>query len=137
MNGRTIGALALCPIDNVSGMWCYMALKTWSLISRNRGTSMPITDDVIEYINDKAGGNVLLSYEDECENSVSHETPFLPIAEIIPRVVDEIVKEQTENDGSRDVDEPMVENDINNVEALGSINITDNGNEVRRSELEI
>ena len=27
----------------------------------------------------------------------------------------------------------MVENDINNVEALGSISITDNGNEVRRS----
>ena len=133
MEGRTIGALALYPIDNVSGTWCYMALKTWSLIYRNRGTSMPITDNVIEYINDKADGNVLPDYEDENENSVSHDTPFLPIAEIMPVVVDEVVEEQTENDGSRDVDEPVVDNGINNSEVLGSINITDNGNEVRRS----
>ena len=54
---------------------------------------MPITDDVIEYINDKAEGNVLPNYQDESEDSVSHDTPFLPIAEIIPGVVDEIVEE--------------------------------------------
>ena len=39
MDERTIGALALYAIDNVSGTWCYMALKTWSIIYRNNGTS--------------------------------------------------------------------------------------------------
>ena len=41
-----------------------MALKTWSIVYRNRGSCMPITDDVIEYIYDKAEVNVLSDYDD-------------------------------------------------------------------------
>ena len=48
-------------IDNVSGTWYVVLYGIQSVefnIYINRGTSMPITDDVMEYINDKAEGNV-------------------------------------------------------------------------------
>ena len=53
---------------------------------------MPITYDVIEYINGKAEGNLLPDYDDESESSVSHDTTFLPIPDIaLCEVVKEVV----------------------------------------------
>ena len=90
---------------------------------------MPITDDVKEYKN--AEGNVLSDYDDDAENSVNRDTPSLPVAEIIPELVNEVVENTTKYDGNHDEDGPVGDNIMmnnENEEVLGSINITDYGN---------
>ena len=53
---RTQGATALLPTGNMAGTWYYLHLKTWRVITRNGATSLPMPQEVIEYINNKTKG---------------------------------------------------------------------------------
>lgn len=50
---RTQGAIALAPTGNMSGTWYYLVLKTWSVVTRNGATPLPMPQEVIDYINYK------------------------------------------------------------------------------------
>ena len=51
---RTSGALAMMPSGNLEGSWYYYQLLNNEIIKRNKATVMPITDEIIAYINDKS-----------------------------------------------------------------------------------
>jgi hypothetical protein len=95
MTSRTLGGLSLYPVDNVMGTWCYVNLSTWKLVFRNRATSLPITDNIIEHINKAADGNKLI--DERIDNSSynmyvddNNEQISSP-ATIIPNYIDESV----------------------------------------------
>ena len=48
---RTVGAIAMCSADNQRGTYWFMALKTGTFFRADRWSSLPITDDVIAYMN--------------------------------------------------------------------------------------
>ena len=52
MNERTSGSLALMLSRN----WYYLLLISNEIVKRNKATPMPISEDIIEYINKKALG---------------------------------------------------------------------------------
>ena len=54
MNERTSGALSLMPSGNLEGSWYYYLLGNNQIIKRNKATSLPITDEIIAYINTKS-----------------------------------------------------------------------------------
>ena len=54
MQERTRGAIALMPTGNKEGSWWYLVLKTWKPVKRNWAERLPMPDEVIEYINEKA-----------------------------------------------------------------------------------
>ena len=89
--GRTTGALSLYPIDNVMGTWAYLSLSTWQLMHRNRGTGLPMTDNVIETINMKSIKYMRKEDDDGDNNeieSVSDQHTESAV-EIFPNVIDE------------------------------------------------
>jgi len=53
MKARTQGALALAPTGNMSGTWFYLNLMTWQVVRRNGATPLPMTDELIDYVNSK------------------------------------------------------------------------------------
>ena len=52
----TSGAIALMPSGNLEGSWYFYVLHNGQVFQRNKAKSMPITDDVIAYLNSKAVG---------------------------------------------------------------------------------
>ena len=58
MKERTRGAIALIPAGNLEGSWWYLVLKTMKPIKRNRAVEMPMPQEVIEYLNQKADDEI-------------------------------------------------------------------------------
>ena len=56
MYERTSGAIALMPSGNLEGSWYFYLLHNGEVVKRNKATTMPITDDIIAYLNSKAVG---------------------------------------------------------------------------------
>ena len=56
MYERTSGAIALMPSGNLEGSWYFYLLHNGEIVKRNKATTMPITDDIIAYLNSKAVG---------------------------------------------------------------------------------
>ena len=54
MTARTQGAIALMPTGNLEGSWYYLLLSNFQVVRRNKATTIPITDDIIDYLNDQA-----------------------------------------------------------------------------------
>jgi hypothetical protein len=54
MEERTRGAIALMPASNRDGSWYYLVLKSWRTVKRNKATTLPMPDEVIDYIEGKA-----------------------------------------------------------------------------------
>ena len=54
MKERTSGALALMPSGNLEGSWYYYLLSNNDVVKRNKATNLPITDDIINYLNIRA-----------------------------------------------------------------------------------
>lgn len=52
MRPRTRGCIALLPVGNREGSVRFMDLKTLRVITRDSWTSVPITDEIVEFIND-------------------------------------------------------------------------------------
>ena len=88
MTERARGAIALMPVGNTEGSWWYMALGTWRPFKRVRAQALPIPDEVIEYINNKANsdkkrfgdnlvvglyrGNDVVDFSDEEDEGVNY-----------------------------------------------------------------
>jgi len=53
MKPRTNGALALGPVGNAQGSYKFLMLSTWKVVQRRTWTSLPISQEVIKYINNK------------------------------------------------------------------------------------
>ena len=47
---RTIGALALRPMGNIQGSFYFFSLSTGRVIARNRATSLPMPEDIIDQV---------------------------------------------------------------------------------------
>ena len=56
MNERTSGALSLMPSGNLEGSWYYYLLINNQVVKRNKATPIPITDDIISFMNNKSIG---------------------------------------------------------------------------------
>ena len=56
MYERTSGAIALMPPGNLEGSCYFYLLHNGQVVKRNKATSMPITDDIIAYLNSKILG---------------------------------------------------------------------------------
>ena len=56
MYERTSGAIALMPSGNLEGSWYFYLLHNGEVVKRNKATTMPITDDIIAYLNINAVG---------------------------------------------------------------------------------
>ena len=56
MYERTSGAIALMPWGNLEGSWYFYLLHNGEVVKRNKATTMPITDDIIAYLNSKTVG---------------------------------------------------------------------------------
>ena len=56
MNERTSGALTLMPSGNLEGSWYYHLLINNQVVKRNKATPIPITDDIISFMNNKSIG---------------------------------------------------------------------------------
>ena len=54
MNERTSGALSLMPSGNLEGSWYYSLLIKNQIVKRKRATPIPITDDIIAFMNNKS-----------------------------------------------------------------------------------
>ena len=54
MYERTAGAIALMPSGNLEGSWFYYLLHNGKVIKRNKATVLPITEEIILYLNNKA-----------------------------------------------------------------------------------
>ena len=54
MNERTSGALSLMPSGNLEGSWYYYLLINNQVVKRNKATPIPITDDIISFMNNKS-----------------------------------------------------------------------------------
>ena len=48
---RTQAAVALVSAGNLDGSWCYMLLGNLKIVKRTKATPLPMTDDVIIYLN--------------------------------------------------------------------------------------
>ena len=141
--GRTIGALSLYPIDNVMGTWAYLSLSTWQLIHRNRGTGLPMTDNVIETINMKSIKYMRKEDDDGDNNeieSVSDQHTESAV-EIFPNVIDENY-DNTYSEGVESYvgamngvngNEPEASMGAEDIQNYGIINDTIDGVSVRRS----
>ena len=44
------------PFENLEESWYYLLLINNEIVKRNKATPMPLSDDIIEYINKKASG---------------------------------------------------------------------------------
>lgn len=53
MKARTEGAIALGPSGNIQGSYRFLMLSTWKVVQRRTWTEVPISQEVIKYINDK------------------------------------------------------------------------------------
>ena len=49
---RTSGAVALMSAGNLEGSWYYMLLSNEQIVKRTKATSLPMSDEVITYINE-------------------------------------------------------------------------------------
>ena len=97
MNERTSGSIALMPSGNLEGSWYYYLLANNEIVKRNRATPMPITDDIIAYLNNKALGrkgkihstnrpifergsqrNLIDDSEYESDSNIGIDQPLLP-----------------------------------------------------------
>jgi hypothetical protein len=54
MKPRTVGAIALGPSGNIQGSYNFLNLSTWRVVKRRRWTALPIPQDVINMLNEKA-----------------------------------------------------------------------------------
>ena len=54
MEPRTRGAIALLPTGNRQGTWTFLAFDTGGFINRDHGTTMPMPDAVIAFMNQQA-----------------------------------------------------------------------------------
>ena len=54
MNSRTVGAISLLPTGNIAGSWYYYVLNTNQVISRDRATTLPMPEEVIQFLNNLA-----------------------------------------------------------------------------------
>ena len=54
MKPRTSGAIALMSTGNLEGSWYYMLLGNLKIVNRTKATSLPMTDQIIEYLNQLA-----------------------------------------------------------------------------------
>ena len=67
MAARTIGAIALCPTGNTQGGYFFFSLTTGRVLNRGRWTSLPMPNDVIDWVHRMARqehGNNGLLFED-------------------------------------------------------------------------
>ena len=56
MYERTSGAIALMPSGNLEGSWYFYLLHNGEVVKGNKATTMPLTDNIIAYLNSKAVG---------------------------------------------------------------------------------
>ena len=54
MYERTSGAIAIMPSGNLEVSWYFYLLHNEEVVKRNKATTMPITNDIIVYLNSKA-----------------------------------------------------------------------------------
>ena len=68
MNERTNGCIALSPSDDKDGSILCFHIKTRRIIKRNKWISLPITEDIIEVMNNLAkeeNGEIIFEYQNE------------------------------------------------------------------------
>ena len=54
MKPRTSGAIALMSTGNLGGSWYYMLLGNLKIVNRTKATALPMTDQIIAYLNELA-----------------------------------------------------------------------------------
>ena len=110
---RTIGAIALNPTGNAQGSYYFMSLATGARISRHQWTEVPITQDVINRVEELAAEQEQPIINGEL---VFEWAPNVPIED--PENVDDAADDDDEeNDGN---------DDLHNDEDEGAISDEDN-----------
>ena len=91
MQPRTSGAIALMSTGNLEGSWYYMLLSNLKIVNRTKATVLPVTDNIIEYLNqtasDKKGRTVIDTYElDTSEEDLDPDTVGVQLPNMITPV---------------------------------------------------
>ena len=127
MNERTSGSLALMPSGNLEGSWYYLLLINNEIVKRNKATPLPLSDDIIEYINKKAlgrKGKIHTLSKPIFERGIHHEliddidhADNIAIDEFIP-----VIEENNHLDPNIPIDEDEyhynIDNNIENIEDI-------------------
>ena len=127
MNERISGSLALMPSGNLEGSWYYLLLINNEIVKRNKATPLPLSDDIIEFINKKAlgrKGKIHTLSKPIFERGIHHEL-IDDIDHADNNVIDEFIPVIAENDHLHtnipiDEDEYHynIDNNIENIEAI-------------------
>ena len=106
MHERTAGAIALMPSGNLEGSWFYYLLQNGKVVKRNKATAMPITDEIIAYLDNKAAnrkGKIHTVDKPIFERGNHHE------------ILEDDINELDINEGGNDQPNAFNEPDINNL----------------------
>ena len=136
---RSIGALSMYPVDNKMGTWAYLKLSNNQVIYRNRAINIPISDDVINHVNNNRTTKFI---DIEANIEVSEERARSDdMNMIVPGVIDEevIVNESSDDldsdvnnmnwsDTNDSVDQPYIDDTLINDDTLGSVGVSLDGN---------
>jgi hypothetical protein len=103
MNPRTIGAIALGQENNIHGSYKFLSLVSWKIIRRTEWKCLPMSNNVIELLNDYAlSERELIVSESEYEESVSEQLIDSPIVSEL--VNDDTIHDESESDIESTVD---------------------------------
>lgn len=163
MTERTRGALALMPTGNRDGSWYFLILKTWEVVRRSNLNVMPIPDEVIEYINQKARlnrakrgiigevmkmglwrSNNINDYNDEEENNAENEendnddenvNQYMPNYNVA--IGDDNFEFIENDDINNAVDDDIVDDDVDERALINDIFGEDSDNNDERDDNEV
>ena len=124
MNERTSGSLALMPSRN----WYYLLLISNEIVKRNKATPMPISEDIIDYMNKKAlgrKGKIHTLNKPIYERGIHYELTD-DINDVDNIVIDDFIPAIAEKDHLHHNDTPIdedeyhynIDNNVENIEAI-------------------
>ena len=97
MKPRTSGAIALMSTGNLGGSWYYMLLGNLKIVNRTKATALPMTDQIIAYVNELASNRksktVIDPYSIDTENTTEIDD------DLDIRLPNMIIPNIAENDG--------------------------------------
>ena len=97
MKPRTSGAIALMSTGNLEGSWYYMLLGNLKIVNRTKATALPMTDQIIAYVNELASNRksktVIDPYSIDTENTTEIDD------DLDIRLPNMIIPNIAENDG--------------------------------------